>query len=100
MEGGSNEQVDLAPGRTYVAYLDLFEAPSGPVAAPVHSWIVPDEPAGNLTLTPSSSQVTPGSTHTVTAAWSGLDPDSRYLGTVDYLAEGALLTRTIVAVNF
>jgi hypothetical protein len=98
MEGGSNEHVDLEPGRTYVAYLDLYEAPTGTVAALAHTWIVPGT-SGELTVDPASVEATTGSTHTLTAAWTGLDPDRRYLGTIGYLADGAVLGRTLVVLN-
>jgi hypothetical protein len=96
---GSDEQVDLETGRTYTIYTDLWSAESTDVAALVHTWAVPATAAGNLTLAPQSLEATAGGVHTVTATWSGLDPNGRYLGTVDYLAEGTLTGRTIITVG-
>jgi hypothetical protein len=97
---GSDELVDLEAGRTYMIFVDLWNAPTAAVEALVHTWVVPETAAGNLTVAPESLEAKAGGVHTVTATWSGLDPSRRYLGTIDYLAEGALLGRTIVAVNF
>jgi hypothetical protein len=97
---GSDEHVDLEAGRTYTIFVDLWDAPTDAVEAPVHTWVVPETAAGNLTVTPESLEAKAGGVHTVTATWSGLDANRRYLGTIDYLAEEALLGRTIVAVNF
>jgi subtilisin family serine protease len=97
---GSDEIVDLEAGRTYTIFVDLWDAPTTAVEALVHTWVVPETAAGNLTVNPESLEAAAGGVHTVTATWSGLDVDRRYLGTIDYLVEGALLNRTIVAVNF
>ncbi|THV35228.1 S8 family serine peptidase [Glycomyces buryatensis] len=96
---GSDEVVDLEAGRTYVVFVDLWDAPTTAVEALVHTWIVPGTAAGNLTVAPDSLEAEAGDAHTVTATWSGVDADRRYLGTIDYLVEGALLGRTIVAIG-
>jgi subtilisin family serine protease len=97
---GSDEVVDLEAGRTYTVFVDLWDAASDAAEAMVHTWIVPGTAAGNLTVAPDSLEAEAGDTHTVTATWSDLDADRRYLGTINYLVEGALLTRTIVAIEF
>ncbi|MDA1362508.1 S8 family serine peptidase [Glycomyces luteolus] len=96
---GSDEHVDLEAGRTYMIFVDLWDAPTSAVEALVHTWVVPESAAGNLTVAPESLEAEAGGRHTVTAIWQGLDANRRYLGTIDYLVEGALLGRTIVAVN-
>ncbi|MCH7231878.1 hypothetical protein L0U85_13595 [Glycomyces sp. L485] len=96
---GSDEYVDLEAGRTYAVYVDLWGAPADAVEAEVHTWVVPEAASGNLTVAPEPLEATLGGVHTVTASWSGLDEDRRYLGTIDYLTDGALLGRTIVALN-
>ena len=97
---GPDEHVDLEAGRTYMMFIDLWDAPADAVDALVHTWVVPGTAAGNLTVAPDSLEARAGDSHTVTAAWSGLDADRRYPGTIDYLAEGVLLQRTIVAIGF
>src|SRR5687767_8991449 len=92
----SDESVDLEAGRTYMVFVDLWDAPATTVEALVHTWVVPETAAGNLTVAPESLETAAGDLHTVTATWSGLETNRRYLGTIDYLAEGALLGRTIV----
>jgi subtilisin family serine protease len=96
---GSDEHVDLEAGRTYVIYVDLWEAPTTAVDAVVHTWVVPGSAEGNLKVAPETLDATIGGVHTVTATWSGLNPNQRYLGTIDYLKDGALTGRTIVAVG-
>ncbi|MEU5155161.1 S8 family serine peptidase [Glycomyces sp. NPDC021274] len=96
----SDERVDLEAGQTYMVFVDLWDAPTTAVEALVHTWVVPETATGNLTVAPASLETRRGGTHTVTATWSGLEADRRYLGTIDYLAEGALLRRTIVAIGF
>jgi subtilisin family serine protease len=95
---GSDESVDLEAGRTYMVFVDLWDAPATAVDALVHTWVVPETAAGDLTVAPESLEASAGDRHTVTATWSGLEANRRYLGTIDYLEEGALLGRTIVAV--
>ncbi|MCH7230881.1 hypothetical protein L0U85_08460 [Glycomyces sp. L485] len=96
---GSQEDIDLEAGATYVIYVDLWTAETDTVEALVHTWVVTGDAQGNLTVDPESMETSTGSVHTVTAAWSSLDPDRRYLGTVDYIRDGATIGRTIVAVN-
>jgi subtilisin family serine protease len=96
---GSDEHVDLAAGRTYMVFVDLWDAQTDAVEALVHTWVVPETAAGNLTVAPEALDAQAGDAHTVTVTWSGLDVDRRYLGTIDYLVEGVVLKRTIVAIG-
>ncbi|MDA1362481.1 S8 family peptidase [Glycomyces luteolus] len=96
---GSDEYVDLEAGRSYTVYVDLWYAPTDTVEAVVHTWVVPESAAGNLTASPDSLEATVGGVHTVTATWSGLEAGRHYLGTIAYLNDGAILRRTIVAID-
>ncbi|MCH7231301.1 hypothetical protein L0U85_10625 [Glycomyces sp. L485] len=94
----SDEVLDLEPGQTYVIYVDLWSAPVETVEVSVHTWALP-EVASGLTVTPDSIDAAPGGEYTVTASWSDLDPEGRYLAAVNYFAGEDLAGRTIVVLN-
>ena len=96
----STEEVtlrDLAPG-TYVAAVDNYSEEEG-VVAPVHVWNLDDTAAGNLTVDPTSVEVSVGTPASVTAAWSDLDAAERYLGQVNFLDGPSVAGSTLVTVN-
>jgi len=51
---------------------------------PTFGWALDGTAKGNLTVTPASQPVTAGTAASVTAAWSGLQTGSRYLGRIGY----------------
>ena len=79
----------------------LFSLPPGAseLDAALHSWVVGDTAAGNLTATPASRPVTRGESATVTAAWTGLTAGTRYLGLIAYGDGTARIGQTILAVT-
>lgn len=84
--GGSDEQITLlapAPG-TYLVAIDHWDGAAGDVATgPLHIY-TPTDDEGNLDVTPSPAEVTVGQPITLTAAWSGLQAATRYLGVIGY----------------
>ena len=100
---GSDEEITLRnlPAGNYVAGVNFWSVPRGQTAsAPIHIWNVGDADAGNLTVEPSSVQVTQSQQVTLTANWSGLDDaNRRYLGQVNYLEGSNVSGSTLVTVN-
>jgi hypothetical protein len=64
----------------------------------LNSFLLGSADAGNMTATPASQAVTLGTPATVTAAWSGLAANTRYLGAVNFSDGTTPLGRTIVNV--
>ena len=87
-----------APG-DYLVAIDYWDGAEGATATvPVHVWSVTTAAAGNLTVDPTSVPVTVGGSFDVSATWSGLSPDTRYLGSVNYLDGTEVVDRTLVSV--
>jgi hypothetical protein len=86
--GSSDEEVNLpAPaGGSYDVYVDLSAGP-GQQAVKLNHWEVAN-PAGNLTATPASQAVQAAGQVSVTAAWTGLTANTRYLGRLAF-SDGA-----------
>jgi subtilisin family serine protease len=82
--GSAEEEVNLpAPaGGSYDVYIDLFSGAAEQVVKLNH-WEV-NESAGNLTATPASQPVQAAGQISVTAAWTGLTPGTRYLGRLGF----------------
>lgn len=79
-----------APG-TYIAVVNGFSAGTAgsPIGYAFDFWDVdPAATAGGLQVTPNPVPVTAGRQTTVTVAWSGLAPASRYLGYLSYQRSG------------
>jgi Fibronectin type-III domain len=83
--GAADEQVTLmAPADgEYHVFVNGFATPGGSTAYTLNRFVVPDSPAGNLTVT-DNVNVSIASPVTLTLNWSGLDPSKRYLGVVSY----------------
>ncbi|MDX6248817.1 MAG: hypothetical protein QOF10_2177 [Kribbellaceae bacterium] len=86
--GSSDEEVNLpAPaGGSYDVYVDLSAGP-GQQAVKLNHWEVAN-PAGNLTATPASQAVQAAGQVSVTATWTGLTANTRYLGRLAF-SDGA-----------
>ncbi|SDD85219.1 S8 family serine peptidase [Glycomyces harbinensis] len=96
--GGSNETVTLPGGYTFVVFVDEWAGPS-PLEATLHAWVVPGSDEGNLTVAPAEQDVTLAGDFSLDLAWSGLTEGSRYLGTVEYAADGESIGSTVVGVS-
>ncbi|MCD0442282.1 S8 family serine peptidase [Glycomyces sp. A-F 0318] len=96
--GGSNETVTLPGGYTFVVFVDEWAGPS-PLEATLHAWVVPGSDEGNLEVSPAEQDVTLAGAFSLDLAWSGLDEGSRYLGTVEYGADGESVDSTVVGVT-
>jgi subtilisin family serine protease len=102
-DGDSNEEVTLTNGGaapvTLTVYIHGFSTGSLPSATgTLFTWTVGTVSAGNTTL---SGIVSPASVgiQTHTASFSGLAPNTRYLGRVDYNDGTTALGRTLLSVR-
>ncbi|HEX2144832.1 MAG TPA: S8 family serine peptidase [Glycomyces sp.] len=95
--GGSNETVSLPGGYTFVVFVDEWAGPS-PLEAKLHAWVVPGADEGNLAVDPAEQAVTMGSAYSLGLTWSALAEGQRFLGTVDYAADGEAIDSTIVGI--
>jgi subtilisin family serine protease len=96
--GGSNETVSLPGGYTFVVFVDEWAGPS-PLDAKLHAWVVPAADAGNLAVDPAEQTVAMGDEYSVGLTWSGLAEGQRFLGTVNYAADGSAIDSTIVSIT-
>lgn len=101
--GGSDELVELVDPQAgpYVVYVDLFALAEGEtsVGAEQYSWTLGSASAGNLTVDPASQPVTIGRPVTVTATWSGLTADNRWLGRIDYGNGAETIGSTVLLID-
>ena len=102
-DGDSNEEVTLTNGGanpvTLTVYIHGFSTGSAPSATgTLFNWLVGKVSAGNTTL---SGIVSPASVgvQTHTATFSGLAPNTRYLGRVDYDDGTNALGRTLLSIR-
>nr|WP_245598511.1 hypothetical protein [Glycomyces arizonensis] len=96
--GGTNEVVTLPGGYTFVVFVDLW-AGEASVDVQLHAWTVPSTDEGNLTVDPTEQTVSLGGEFDLDLAWSGLTAGSRYMGTVNFSAEGEQIDSTILNVT-
>ncbi len=96
--GGTNETVSLPGGYTFVVFVDEWAGPS-PLEAKLHAWVVPSADEGNLAVDPAEQSVAMGDEYSVGLTWSGLAEGQRFLGSVDYAADGSKIDATIVGIT-
>jgi hypothetical protein len=82
----------------YTVEVTYFAGSTATLAMKLNSFLLGSADAGNMTATPASQAVTLGTPATVTAAWSGLAANTRYLGAVNSGDGTTPLGRTIVNV--
>nr|MBA2694434.1 S8 family peptidase [Actinomycetota bacterium] len=98
--GGSSEQVtveDPVAGLWYVTF-DLFSA-EATANVPLHTFTVDEADAGNMTVEPNPVDATSSQTETLTLEWGDLEPGSRYMGAVNYVAGGDEVGTTLVSID-
>ena len=98
--GTSAEVVNLVnpTAGSYTVVLHGFAVPAGGASFTQFSWALGTADAGNMTVTAPAS-ATIGTTGTITLAFSGLTPGTKYLGSVAYSGAASLPNPTIVRVN-
>ncbi len=96
----AEESVNLenpAPG-TYTVQVTYFAGATPTLAMKLNSFALGTASAGNMTATPASQTVTAATPTTVTAAWSGLQANTRYLGAVNFGDGTSTFGRTLVSI--
>jgi hypothetical protein len=97
--GTADEEVDLlnpAAG-TYTVWVHGFDT-GNPSTFTLFAWALGSTDAGNMTVTAPAS-ATLGATGSISLAFSGLAPATRYLGSVVYSGVAGMPDPTIVRVN-
>ncbi|VUD68964.1 Minor extracellular protease vpr [Thalassocella blandensis] len=91
----SAESVDLVnpePG-VYVVVVNDYATTEGPTPYALYNYNLTGSDAGNLTVN-APTTAGAGSTGTVDLEWTGLAPESRYLGILNYTGAGETLSPT------
>jgi hypothetical protein len=83
--GTSDEQVNLTKpaAGTYTVFIHGWGVPSGSTPYKLYTWAVTAADAGNMTVN-APANATNGQAANLTLNWSGLNANTRYLGTVTY----------------
>jgi subtilisin family serine protease len=89
------------PAGSYTAYVHGYASATHASSADFTytSWLVDDQDAGNLAVTPPSTSVTVAVPQNLGLSWTGLDPTKSYLGWVGYVDGGNLVGMTLVSVG-
>jgi subtilisin family serine protease len=97
--GTSNEEVNLVnpAAGSYTVYVHGFAVP-GTANFTLFSWLLGSAAAGNMTVTAPTSATT-GASGTISLAFNGLTPGTKYLGSVFYAGTAGLPNPTIVRVD-
>ncbi|WP_051325207.1 S8 family serine peptidase [Glycomyces tenuis] len=96
--GGTNEIVTLPGGHTFVVFVDLWGGPAS-VDAQLHSWTVPNSDEGNTTVSPAEQTVSLSGGFEQGLSWTGLEAGARYMGTLNFSADGEPVDSTILNVT-
>ena len=101
-DGDSNEEVTTrnttASTQTYTIYVHGWNT-NGPSAdLTLFDWVL-SGPTGNTTVAPASTTAETGVLVDYTASFTGLDPDTRYFGAVDYDNSAAVIGRSFLAIR-
>jgi hypothetical protein len=98
--GTSAEEVNLLnpAADTYTVWVHGWGVPDGGATYTLFTWVLGTADAGNMTVDAPASAVI-GTTGTINLTFSGLDPATRYLGSVAYSGVSGLPNPTIVRVD-
>ncbi|HJU52144.1 MAG TPA: S8 family peptidase [Acidimicrobiia bacterium] len=98
---GTAEHLELtAPADgTYTLFVHGWDTAGATVNYSIHTWDVPAAEGGSLSVTAEPDDATIGATETIEVAWSGLDPDTNYLGVVGHHNDEGLFQVTLVEVD-
>jgi hypothetical protein len=100
-DGDSNEEVTLRTGAspaTLTVYIHGFDTGGPSATGTLFTWLVGTANAGNTTLSGVTSPTTIGQ-QTHTATFTGLAPNTRYLGRVEYSSGTTSLGRTLLSIR-
>jgi hypothetical protein len=79
-------------------YVHGWGVPGGSSPFVLHEWSVPGTEEGNMRVS-ALSLAELGDSGTIDLSFFGLEPDTRYLGSVAYSGDSEMPTPTIVAVH-
>ncbi|RRR99484.1 S8 family serine peptidase [Glycomyces terrestris] len=96
--GSSNETVTLEGGETYVVFVDFYAGSTSSVDVKLHTWVVPGSDEGNLAVSPAEQDVATAGPYSLTLSWADLAAGSRYLGSLEYAADGEAIASTVVSI--
>jgi len=98
--GTAAEEVDLVnpTAATYRVWVHGFAVNPSPANFTLFTWALGSTAAGNMTVTAPTS-ATIGATGSITLQFSGLNPATKYLGSVAYSGVAGLPNPTIVRVD-
>lgn len=100
--GGSTatEEVNLVnpPADTYRVWVHGFQTDGPDAHFTLFSWVLGSTPAGNMTVSAPASATT-GATGPIQLSFSGLNPATKYLGSVAYSGSPGMPNPTIVRVD-
>ena len=98
--GTSAEEVNLLnpTAATYTVWVHGWGVPAGGATYTLFTWVLGTTDAGNMTVDAPGSAVI-GTTGTINLTFSGLDPVTKYLGSVAYSGIAGLPNPTIVRVD-
>ncbi|MEZ4681134.1 MAG: hypothetical protein R2932_43665 [Caldilineaceae bacterium] len=99
--GGTDELVDiiLPADGVWQVYVHGWQAPGGDSDYSLSSWVVSATPGGSLTIDAAPTTATLGESGTVEVSWSGLTPDTEYLGAVSHSDDSGIIGLTFVEVD-
>ena len=99
--GGTVESMELMfpEDGNYILYVHGWQTTGVEVGYSAHTWDVPLAEGGSLAITSEPEDAELGATGTIQIAWTGLDPDSTYLGAVGHHDGDNLFDVTLVEIN-
>jgi hypothetical protein len=84
---------------TYTMVVHGWSVPNEPLPYNLKSWMVPLASGGSLSIDSAPASAVVGQVGTIEVSWSGLDPDTRYLGAVSHTGDVGLMGLTLVEVD-
>jgi len=98
---GTDEMVDILQPMdgTWQVYVHGWAAPGGSSDYTMSSWVVSATPGGSLNIDTAPTSATLGQTGTIQVSWSGLTPNTQYLGAVSHTGPSGFMGLTLVSVD-
>ncbi len=99
--GGTNELIELVlpADDTYTMVVHGWSVPNEPLAYTLYSWVISATPGGSLSLDSAPTAAVAGDVGTIDLSWTGLDPNTHYLGAVSHTGDIGLMGLTLVEVS-
>ena len=101
-QGGTDEEIflELPADDTYTMVIHGWSVPNAPLPYTLHFWDVPlAAGGGSLSVDSAPASAVIGETGTIDISWTGLAPDTRYMGAVSHSRGAELLGGTVIYVD-